>query len=60
MNLNRSLIGLIIGVVVALVWQLADGQTLLVVGLLAVAGFGIGWLFEHPQRVIEMLQRLER
>jgi uncharacterized membrane protein len=60
MTLSRSIIGALVGIGVALVWSVLGAMSLLLVAILGAAGFGIGWILEHPKGLIELLRRLER
>jgi uncharacterized membrane protein len=60
MTVNRSIIGALVGIGVAIVWSVLGAESLLLVAVLAAVGFGIGWVLEHPKGLIELLRRLER
>ena len=60
MNLSRSMLGGLFGVLAVIVWQAFGVGTFFVALAIGVLGFGIGWVLEHPSGIIELLRRLER
>lgn len=60
MTLSRTLLGILVGVIAAFVWQVLGAETLLWVVLLGLAGGAVGYVLDKPGRLIEYLRRLER
>lgn len=58
--MSRAFVGIIIGVAITVIWHWLGSTALLWSVVFGVAGFGVGWLTEHPQGLIELLRRLER
>lgn len=59
MSLSKSLIGTVLGAVVAVLWVVFDGGAVLLVVAFAAAGWLLGSLLEDPSRLISLLQRLQ-
>lgn len=58
--MNRAYVGIIIGVAIAVIWHWLGPTALLWSVVFGAVGFGVGWLTEHPQGLIELLRKLER
>jgi hypothetical protein len=58
--MRRAYIGMIIGVVAAVIWHWLGWEALVWSIGLGLAGFGVGWILDDPGRPIGLLGRLER
>ncbi len=60
MNLSRPVLGIILGVVAAVVWQVLGGEAVLWMLVIGAVGGLVGHFLDDPSRLITHLQRLER
>ncbi len=60
MNLSRTVLGILLGIVAAVVWEVLGGQAVLWVVVLGAIGGLVGHILDDPSRLIGYLQRLER
>ncbi len=60
MTRSRTWTGATLGVVVALIWQTLGADVLLWVVILGLAGWAIGYVLEHPKKLIDYIARLEK
>lgn len=60
MNLSRSILGGLVGILAVVLWQAFGATTFFVALGIGALGFGVGWVLEHPSGIIELLRRLER
>lgn len=60
MNLSRTWRGVLLGMVIALIWQLFGGDVLLWALLLGLLGGLIGFVLDDPDRLRTFAERLER
>ena len=58
--MRRAYIGMIIGVVVAVIWHWLGWEAVAWSIGLGVVGLVIGWIGDHPSGLIKLLSRLER
>jgi len=56
---NKALWGAIAGALIAVIWVAFDGGAVLLVAGLAAAGWLVGMIFERPDVLIGLLQRLQ-
>lgn len=56
---NTGLIGAALGALIAIVWVALGGAAVLLVLGLAAAGWLVGMIFQRPDFVIGLLQRLQ-
>ncbi|BAN03589.1 hypothetical protein [Ilumatobacter coccineus] len=57
---NTGLIGAALGAIIAIVWVAFGGLAVLLVLGLALAGWLVGMIFQRPDFVIGLLQRLQQ
>jgi hypothetical protein len=57
--MRRAYVGLIVGVVAAVIWHWLGWHALVYAIGFGVVGFAIGWVLEHPGPLIRILQKLE-
>lgn len=60
MTPSRTVIGGTVGLIVGLLWYSLGLEAVLVALGVGVVGLIIGWVLDHPGRIAEYLQRLER
>jgi uncharacterized membrane protein len=60
MNLSRTLWGVLVGIVIAVIWQVLGGEALLWVLVLGVVGGLIGYVLDEPARLKAFAEKLER
>ena len=60
MTMRRSLAGTIIGITVAVIWQVLGGEALLWALALGLVGGLVGYVLDNPARLKEFAERLER
>lgn len=53
------MLGAIAGALIAIVWVAFDGSAVLLVAGLAAVGWLIGMIFERPDLLISVLQRIQ-
>lgn len=58
--MRRMYIGMIAGVLIAVIWHWLGWPALVWSIGLGLVGFGIGWVVDNPGWLIGLLQRLER
>jgi hypothetical protein len=58
--MRRAYIGMIVGVVAAVIWHWLGWEALVWSIGLGLAGFGLGWVLDNPGWLIGLLRRLER
>ena len=56
---NKSLWGALAGALIAIIWVAFDGLAVLLVIGLAAAGWLVGMIFQRPDVLISLLQRLQ-
>lgn len=56
---NKAILGALVGAAVALIWVAWDGAAVLLVVGLAAAGWLVGMVFQRPDVLIGLLQRLQ-
>jgi hypothetical protein len=58
--MRRAYIGMIIGVLAAVIWHWLGWEALVWAIGFGLVGFGIGWILDNPGWLIRLLGRLER
>lgn len=58
--MSRAIIGALIGIALAVVWHWLGWPAVVWTAIFGLIGFGVGWVSEHPEDLIELLHRLER
>ncbi len=56
---NKALWGALAGALIAIIWVAFDGLAVLAVIGLAAAGWLVGMIFQRPDVLISLLQRLQ-
>lgn len=56
---NKAVLGALAGAVIALIWIAWDGAAVLLVLAFAALGWLIGMIFQRPDVLIGLLQRLQ-
>jgi len=59
MSTNKAILGALAGALIAVIWVAFDGGAVVLVAALAAVGWLIGNVFERPDILIGMLQRLQ-
>lgn len=60
MTTSRSILGILAGIVVAVIWQVLGGEALLWVLALGAIGGLIGYILDEPARLKAFADKLER
>lgn len=60
MNISKTVLGILIGITVAVIWQVLGGEALLWALVLAALGGLIGYVIDEPSRLRAFADRLER
>jgi uncharacterized membrane protein len=56
---SRTIIGALIGAAVALIWIIFDTKAVLIFAGLTIIGAIVGTALDRPQRLIDILERLQ-